>query len=64
MVKPMNNEPVIKKNVNSAFIGTSLQEQIDKAGVTHLVIVGLTKDHCVSTTTRMAGNLGYETYLV
>ena len=63
-VKPIGNEPVIKKNVNSAFIGTDLKEQLDRAGVTKLVIVGLTTDHCVSTTTRMAGNLGYDTYLV
>jgi nicotinamidase-related amidase len=64
IVKPMNREPVIRKNVNSAFIGTNLKEQIDKAGVTQLVIVGLTTDHCVSTTTRMAGNFGYQTFLV
>jgi nicotinamidase-related amidase len=64
LVKPTDNEPVIKKNVNSAFIGTDLKQQLDKAGITKLVIVGLTTDHCVSTTTRMAGNFGYETYLV
>jgi nicotinamidase-related amidase len=64
IVSPKASEPVITKNVNSAFIGTDLKAQLDKAGITKLVIVGLTTDHCVSTTTRMAGNFGYETYLV
>ena len=63
-VKPIGLEPIIKKNVNSAFIGTNLKELLDDAKITNLVIVGLTTDHCVSTTTRMAGNLGHETYLV
>ena len=64
IVKPVDGEPIIKKNVNSAFIGTDLKERLDNQKITKLVIVGLTTDHCVSTTTRMAGNLGYETFLV
>lgn len=64
LVTPVEGEPIIKKNVNSAFIGTDLQAQLDNDEITTLVIVGLTTDHCVSTTTRMAGNLGYRTYLV
>ena len=63
-VKPINVEPVIKKNVNSAFIGTGLQEQLINLNITKLVIVGLTTDHCISTTARMAGNLGFDTYIV
>jgi nicotinamidase-related amidase len=64
LVKPIDTEPIIKKNVNSAFIGTDLKEQLDNVKITKLVIVGLTTDHCISTTTRMAGNLGFDTYLV
>jgi nicotinamidase-related amidase len=64
IVKPANGEPIIKKNVNSAFIGTDLKERLDNAKISKLVIVGLTTDHCVSTTTRMAGNFGYDTFLV
>ncbi|AOC93358.1 Streptothricin hydrolase [Flavobacterium anhuiense] len=64
VVKPLEGEIIIKKNVNSAFIGTNLKELIDNAEITNLVIVGLTTDHCVSTTTRMAGNFGYNVYLV
>lgn len=64
VVKPIDGEKIIKKNVNSAFIGTNLKELIDNAKITNLVIVGLTTDHCVSTTTRMAGNFGYNMFLV
>ena len=63
-VKPISGEPVITKNVNSAFIGTDLKEQLDEQGINTLVIVGLTTNHCVSTTTRMAGNYGYHTILI
>ena len=64
ITKPNNDEPVIKKNVNSSFIGTNLKELLDNKKITQLVIVGLTTDHCISTTTRMAGNFGFDTYLV
>jgi nicotinamidase-related amidase len=64
LVKPNEGEIVIKKNVNSAFIGPNLKEQLDNAKITTLVIAGLTTDHCVSTTTRMAGNFGFDTFVV
>lgn len=63
-ITPLADEPLIVKQVNSAFIGTDLKEQLDRKGITELVIVGLTTNHCVSTTTRMAGNFGYEVRLI
>jgi nicotinamidase-related amidase len=60
-VKPLPGEPVIKKNVNSAFIGTDLQQQLDALHIKTVVLAGLTTQHCVSTTARMAGNYGYKT---
>lgn len=61
---PKPNEPVYRKHVNSAFIGTTLEADLRKDGIDTLVIVGLTTNHCVSTTARMAGNLGFRTFVV
>jgi nicotinamidase-related amidase len=62
--EPHPGEVIYRKTVNSAFIGTSLEGDLRTAGINALVVVGLTTNHCVSTTVRMAGNLGFETYLV
>jgi nicotinamidase-related amidase len=61
---PLAGEPVLYKNVNSAFIGTDLEQRLRDAGIATVVICGITTDHCCSTTTRMAGNFGFETFFV
>lgn len=57
-------EPVLHKSVNSAFIGTDLAARLRRDGRTVLVICGAVTNHCVETTTRMAGNLGFDALLV
>jgi nicotinamidase-related amidase len=63
-VQPLDDEPLIQKHVNSAFIGTDLDERLTTQGVQTVVIAGLTTNHCVSTTARMAENLGYRVIVV
>ena len=65
MFFPLDNEPIIKKKCkNSAFIGTDLKREIRQGRNKYSIITGITTNHCVSTTTRMAGNYGYETYII
>lgn len=61
---PLPGERVFPKSVNSAFIGTDLESFLRERGASRVVIVGLTTNHCVETTTRMAGNLGFRPLLV
>ncbi|WP_026693499.1 cysteine hydrolase family protein [Peribacillus kribbensis] len=63
-IAPLAGESVFTKNVNSAFIGTSLEVYLNEKNIQTLVITGLATQHCVSTTTRMSKNLGFNNYLV
>lgn len=63
-VRPVAGEPVVQKSVSSAFIGTTLENDLRRRGITTLVVVGMQTNMCVSTTARMAGNLGFRTYVV
>ena len=64
IVKPLPHETIIEKQVNSAFMGTDLKQQLDNLEIKNVIIAGLTTDHCVSSSARMAGNLGYDTFVV
>lgn len=63
-VKPRPGETLLHKTVNSAFIGTDLEARLRKGKIKTLVMTGITTNHCVSTTARMAANLGFKVYVV
>ncbi len=55
---------LVTKRTNSAFYGDpDLHAWLQARAITGLVICGITTNHCVETTTRMAGNLGYDVTL-
>jgi nicotinamidase-related amidase len=60
-IKP--NDIVVTKDVNSGFIGTPLEVELRRAGISRLLVAGFFTNFCVETTVRMAGNLGFDTYL-
>lgn len=62
--QPLPGETVIAKQTNSAFIGTNLESQLRAHGHNLLIIAGVITNNSVEATVRMAGNLGFETFLV
>jgi len=56
---PKPDEPVIDKPGFSAFYRTDLMERLSEAGVTHLVITGVTYQCCVHSTLREAVDRGF-----
>jgi nicotinamidase-related amidase len=61
---PLPSEKIIAKQANSAFIGTTLETDLKARGDLRVVIAGVLTNNSVESTVRMAGNLGFETYLV
>jgi nicotinamidase-related amidase len=61
---PLPGEIVIAKQTNSAFIGTDLKGRLRRANQTTLVVGGVITNNSVEATVRMAGNLGFDTWLV
>ncbi|KWS04784.1 Isochorismatase [Lysobacter capsici AZ78] len=62
--EPLAGEAVVGKSVNAAFIGTDLDLRLRRRGIDTLVLFGISTDMCVSTTARVASNLGYRTLVI
>ncbi len=63
-LEPAEGDITVAKDVNSGFVGTSLEVDLRRKGINRLVVAGFFTNVCVETTVRMAGNMGFDTYLV
>jgi nicotinamidase-related amidase len=61
---PIDGEVVIDKPGKGAFYATELQDILTDAGITQLLVTGVTTEVCVHTTTREANDRGYECLVV
>jgi len=62
--QPLLGETVITKRTNSAFIGTNLEARLRAMQQNLLIVTGVITNNSVEATVRMAGNLGFDTFLV
>lgn len=60
---PRDGETIVRKRAADAFYGTSLRSELDRLGVTRLVLAGAESDCCVDTTARRALSLDYDVTL-
>jgi nicotinamidase-related amidase len=63
-VAPIAGEIIINKPGKGAFWNTSFEDELQRLGVTHLLVTGVTTEVCVQTTIREANDRGYECLLV
>ncbi|QHT70100.1 cysteine hydrolase [Rhodocytophaga rosea] len=63
--RPLPGEIIIQKTgVTSAFVHTPLQSILAEQGIQTLVIAGFVTNNSVEATARMAGNLGFHTFVI
>ncbi|NIL29484.1 cysteine hydrolase family protein [Bacillus thuringiensis] len=63
-IAPLSEDIVLEKNHPDSFHGTSLQQELNKKGIKHIVITGIQSEICIDATCRRAYSLGYDITLV
>jgi nicotinamidase-related amidase len=62
-IEPLAGEPVVRKRESDSFFGTKLQPELEKRGITRLIIAGGMTEYCIDTTCRRAASMGYDVTL-
>lgn len=62
-ITPKTQDTIIQKTTPDSFFNTSLDEELKKRKIEHLVIVGIQTEACVDTTCRRAFSLEYKVTL-
>ena len=61
---PLPGESVLAKHTANAFVSTDLEQRLRRSGQSPLLFAGVTTNNSVEATVRMAGDLGFETFLI
>jgi nicotinamidase-related amidase len=62
-IKPLDSESIVRKRESDSFFGTTLQHELEKREIYHLIVAGAMTEYCVDTTCRRAVSLGYNVTL-
>jgi nicotinamidase-related amidase len=63
-IAPINQDIIIQKTTPDSFFKTSLDQELKKQGIEHLIIAGIQTEACVDTTCRVAFSMEYKVTLV
>lgn len=63
-LSPLAGEIVVDKPGKGAFYATPLHQLLQQAGITHLVLMGVTTEVCVQSSMREANDRGYDCLLL